>query len=53
MPQCWTGLVDLGTLAPPTAVVAVGQSRHLGGGLLEPVDVPDALYDTLMGVTHE
>lgn len=53
VPQCWTGLVDLGTLAPPTAVVAVGQSRHLGGGLLEPVDVPDALYDTLMGVTHE
>jgi CRISPR-associated protein Csb2 len=30
--------LDLGTLVPPTAVLAIGQSRHLGGGLLVPVD---------------
>lgn len=48
VPQCWTGLVDLGTLAPSTVIAAIGQSRHLGGGLLEPVDIPVALYPTLM-----
>lgn len=53
VPQCWTGLVDLGTLAPPTVIAAIGQSRHVGGGLLEPVDVPEALYDSLMGAPHD
>lgn len=38
--QPYTGLVDLGTLAPDTALVALGQSRHLGGGLLFPEDLP-------------
>jgi CRISPR-associated protein Csb2 len=33
--------VWLGDLAPPTAVAAIGQSRHLGGGLLVPYDVPE------------
>ncbi|MFT3876111.1 MAG: type I-U CRISPR-associated protein Csb2 [Propioniciclava sp.] len=30
--------LDLGDLVPPQAVLAIGQSRHLGGGLLVPVD---------------
>lgn len=30
--------LDLGDLVPPRAVLAIGQSRHLGGGLLVPVD---------------
>ncbi len=29
-------VLDLGDLCPDTAVVAIGQSRHLGGGLLVP-----------------
>ena len=33
--------VWLGDLAGPSTVVAIGQSRHLGGGLLVPFDVPD------------
>lgn len=32
--------LTLGTLAPQRAVAAIGQSRHLGGGLLVPVDEP-------------
>jgi len=35
----YQALVDLGELAGPQALVAIGQSRHLGGGLLQPVDV--------------
>jgi len=31
----------LGDLATPTTIAAIGQSRHLGGGLLVPVDVPE------------
>jgi CRISPR-associated protein Csb2 len=50
VPQCWSGLIDLNDLAPTTAVAAIGLSRHLGGGLLEPVDIPESLYPTLMGV---
>lgn len=49
VPQMWTGLIDLGALAPPTVMAAIGQSRHLGGGLLVPVDVPEHLVATLMG----
>lgn len=37
--QPYTGWFDLGSLAPETAIVALGQSRHLGGGLLHPFDV--------------
>lgn len=35
----YTACLWLGDLAPPTAVAAIGQSRHLGGGLLMPYDV--------------
>lgn len=36
----YTACVWLGNLATPTTVAAIGQSRHLGGGLLMPYDVP-------------
>jgi CRISPR-associated protein Csb2 len=32
--------LNLGDLGPPQGLVAIGQSRHLGGGLLYPVDIP-------------
>lgn len=32
-----------GRLIDPSALVAIGQSRHLGGGLLVPVDLPAAV----------
>ncbi len=34
-------VVDLGDLMSDTALCAIGQSRHLGGGLLVPLDVED------------
>lgn len=37
----YTACLWLGDLAGPTTVAAIGQSRHLGGGLLVPYDVPD------------
>jgi len=45
MPLPYTATVTLGSLEPAgTAFVAIGQSRHLGGGLLVPCDVtPDVL----------
>lgn len=36
----------LGRLASDTTVSAVGQSRHLGAGLLVPLDLPDAVLDS-------
>ena len=41
----WRGIVDLGNLATDTTLVAIGQSRHMGGGLLVPFDVPTEEYD--------
>jgi CRISPR-associated protein Csb2 len=38
-----TGLIRLGTLSTDTQVNAIGQARHLGGGLLVPVDLPAQL----------
>lgn len=38
--QPYRGLLHLGDLIDPTALLALGQSRHVGGGLLLPVDVP-------------
>ncbi|WP_179228891.1 type I-G CRISPR-associated protein Csb2 [Parenemella sanctibonifatiensis] len=37
----YTAFLDLGTLANPRSLIALGQSRHLGGGLLVPVDFPE------------
>lgn len=41
--QPYTALMDTGALMTDTEVVAVGQSRHLGGGLLVPADIPSEL----------
>lgn len=41
----WTGLFHLGSLGSDRAVIMVGQSRHLGGGLLVPHDVPASVLD--------
>lgn len=35
------GLIHLGPLSPESAFTAIGQSRHLGGGLLVPSDLPE------------
>lgn len=34
----YNAVIDLGDLAGPQALIALGQSRHLGGGLLRPID---------------
>ncbi|MDO5645266.1 MAG: type I-U CRISPR-associated protein Csb2 [Dermabacter sp.] len=39
-PHPFRAELDLGTLVPDRAIVALGQSRHLGCGLLLPVDRP-------------
>jgi CRISPR-associated protein Csb2 len=36
----YRALIDLAGLAPPCGLMAIGQARHLGNGLLVPVDVP-------------
>lgn len=43
--RAWTGEFDLGTLTDDRTVAMVGQSRHLGGGLLVPHDVPAEASD--------
>ena len=37
----YTACLSLGSLAGPRTIAAIGQSRHLGGGLLIPFDVPE------------
>jgi CRISPR-associated protein Csb2 len=37
----YTAYLSLGSLADPRTIAAIGQSRHLGGGLLLPFDVPE------------
>jgi CRISPR-associated protein Csb2 len=37
----YSACLSLGRLAGPGAIQAIGQSRHLGGGLLIPFDVPE------------
>lgn len=41
--QPYTATLDLGTLTNNRTLLALGQSRHLGGGLLVPVDTPEPL----------
>ncbi|MDG6100495.1 type I-U CRISPR-associated protein Cas5/Cas6 [Dactylosporangium aurantiacum] len=38
--QPYRATLSLGNLAGPRTIAAIGQTRHLGGGLLVPVDVP-------------
>lgn len=40
MPQPWRGVLSLGNLTNDRTIIALGQSRHLGAGLLVPYDVP-------------
>jgi CRISPR-associated protein Csb2 len=37
----YTACLSLGSLTGPRTIQAIGQSRHLGGGLLVPFDVPE------------
>lgn len=46
------GLVHLGEIDANCAFMALGQSRHLGGGLLIPFDLPRAIDDD-KGVTDD
>jgi len=47
MPKPYRAQVTLGDLERAgTALVAIGQSRHLGGGLLVPLDAPPEIVDT-------
>jgi len=47
MPLPYTAIIDIGDLTPEqTEFVAIGQSRHLGGGLLIPCDVPEIVADS-------
>lgn len=41
--QPYRAVLDMGRLMNDQSVVALGQSRHLGGGLLLPLDVPEAV----------
>lgn len=38
-----TAFVDVAGLVPERALFALGQSRHLGGGLMHPIDLPEPL----------
>jgi CRISPR-associated protein Csb2 len=40
--QPYRAALRLGSLTGDRTIVAIGQSRHLGGGLLAPVDIPGA-----------
>lgn len=46
--QSWTGCFHLGDLVGDSTLLAVGQSRHLGGGLLVPEDIPVAEFSRLL-----
>ncbi|HET6482350.1 MAG TPA: type I-U CRISPR-associated protein Csb2 [Actinoplanes sp.] len=41
--QPYRAVLDLGGLAGSRTIAAIGQSRHLGGGLLVPRDLPSAI----------
>jgi len=47
--QPYTALVSAGDLLGDTGLAAVGQSRHLGGGLLVPADLPIELAQNVLG----
>jgi CRISPR-associated protein Csb2 len=45
----YTAYLSMGSLARAQTIQAIGQSRHLGGGLLVPFDVPEGIpSDTVM-----
>lgn len=46
--QPYRAILSLGNLAGPRTIAAIGQSRHLGGGLLVPVDLPTEMVKRLV-----
>lgn len=46
--QPYHALIHTGALLPDSALAAVGQSRHLGGGLLVPADLPTELVQATL-----
>ena len=50
--QPFSALFDLGQLADERTVLAVGQARHMGGGLLTPVDVEQPVVEELRHEPH-
>ena len=49
--QPFTARLDLSAILPSTSLLAIGQSRHLGGGLLVPVDESIAAARAVPGGT--
>lgn len=49
--QPFTARLDLSAVLPSTSLLAIGQSRHLGGGLLVPVDESIAAARAVPGGT--
>jgi CRISPR-associated protein Csb2 len=49
----YTACLSLGSLAGPGTILAIGQSRHLGGGLLIPLDVPEGTAVTDIRLPQE
>lgn len=47
--QPYRAWVDLAEVVSNRALMAIGQTRHLGGGLLRPVDLPDDVADEWLG----
>ncbi|MGX1739826.1 type I-G CRISPR-associated protein Csb2 [Corynebacterium flavescens] len=45
--QPYTAIFQLGSLADSQTAVMIGQSRHLGGGLLVPFDVPEKELESI------
>ncbi|WOQ16524.1 type I-U CRISPR-associated protein Csb2 [Raineyella sp. W15-4] len=43
--QVYRAHLDLGQLTTDTSLIVAGQSRHIGGGLLVPVDLPSDVVD--------
>jgi CRISPR-associated protein Csb2 len=41
----FSGLIEISGNSMQTAAAAIGQSRHLGGGFLVPIDIPGQLLD--------
>lgn len=47
--QPYVANLDMGDLHEDDGLLAIGQSRHLGGGLLVPFDIPRGMEDRLWG----
>lgn len=50
--QPYTAQISSGSLSDATTLIAIGQSRHLGGGLLVPVDLPTEVVQAALRKTR-